>query len=97
MFPDSEQLFDAVIKGQKTSEKRLVIDILATGEVCQRFEVKATGLVPGDRNPSDAFSKLRHDGVLTKLLETFAEKTKVLQWIDRSRLLSSNKTTEAGV
>lgn len=97
MFTDSKHLFDALTKGQKKSEKWLMIDVLATREAYKRFEMSSIGLVPGDQNPADALSKLNHSGVLTKLLEIFMDATEVTQPVDSSYMQASNKPTGGGV
>lgn len=69
MFTDSKQLFDAMIKGKRTQEKRLMVDITAARQSYKRFEIHRVGLVRGTDNPADGLSKIKDNGALDRLLD----------------------------
>lgn len=90
MFTDSKQLFDALTKGKRTTEKRLMIDILSARQSYKRFEISAIGLVTGLSNPADGLSKIGGNGALQKILETGMDETPVEQWIERTLMQATN-------
>lgn len=84
MFTDFKQLFDALTKGKETTERRLMIEIMAARQAYRRFEIDGIGLVRGEDNPADGLSKVKDNGALRTLLTKDKDKTKVVQWIERS-------------
>lgn len=74
-----------------------MIDALATREAYRRFVTRGIGLVSGEHNPADRLSKLKDNGTLQHLVLCNMNKTKVVQWIDRSCLQASTNSTEEGV
>lgn len=84
MFTDSKQLFDALTKGKRTTEKRLMIDIATAREAYKRFEIFAVGLLRGDTNPADALTKENDNGALDAILSSGIDNTSVAVWINRS-------------
>lgn len=89
MFTGPKQAFYAVSKRRKISEKRLMTDILASHEVNRRFEICGIGLVQRVQNPVDVLNKLKGNKMLNRLIETRRDDTRVMQWIDWSRLETS--------
>lgn len=68
LYTDSKQLFDALTKGKQTTERRLMIEIMAARQAYRRFEIAAIGLVRGEDNPADGLSKVNDNGALQRLL-----------------------------
>lgn len=64
---DSKQLFDALTKGKHTTERRLMIDIMAARQAYRRFEIAAIELIRGADNPADGLSKVKDNGGAPKL------------------------------
>lgn len=56
IITDSKQLFDAMTKSQRTTERQLRIDILSARQSYKLFEISEMGLVKGDENPADCVS-----------------------------------------
>lgn len=54
------------------------------------------GLVRRDNNPADALSKLRHSGVLDKLLTNGLDNAPVEEWILRTEVEEINLESEQG-
>lgn len=96
MFTDSKQLFDAMTKGQQTTEKRLMIDIAAAREAYRSFEIAQVGLVSTSHNPADGLSKVADNGALRTLLTEGIDRCPVDQWILREGP-SVGKGKELGV
>lgn len=93
MLTDSKQVFNGVIKGRKTTEKRVMLDILATRGAYRRFEFCCIGFVRGEQNPADTLSTLVGNEMLNRLVKTRIENTLVLQWIYRSYMQTSTIAT----
>ena len=85
MFTDSKQLFDVITKATYPTERRLMIDVAAARECYTRFEISNIALVRGDDNPADALTKPNHGFPLLEIIRTAKDKTKVVQWIHRTR------------
>lgn len=86
MFIDSKQLFDALIKGKQTTERLLIIEIMAARQAYCRFEINAVGLLCGQDSPADGLSKVNDNGALQRLLEKGKDFTKIMQWIERNEV-----------
>lgn len=84
MFTDSKQLFDALVRGKRTTERRLMIEIHSVRQSYQSFEISRIGLVRGTDNPADGVSKIGHNGALDRLLDTQMDNTDVIEWIERT-------------
>lgn len=97
MFTDSKQVFEAITKGQWTTEKKLIIEVIPTKKASKMFWINAIGLLSGSRNSGDALSKLRHNSAFTLVLAMCTDSTAVFQWVGRSRPHSPKKTTEVRV
>lgn len=57
MLTDSKGLFDVITKHSMTSERRLMIDLLAARQAYARMEISDIGLGRTHNNPADAFTK----------------------------------------
>lgn len=85
MFTDSKSLFDIITKCSGTTEKRLLIDIKAVREAYERFEVSDVGFVRSENNPADAFTKIKCNSALFKILKNNKCDFEVEQWIIRTK------------
>ena len=83
MYTDSKQLFDVITRAAHTTEKRLMVEIMAAREAYNRYEISNVGLVPGDSNPADRLTKPKIFVQLNELLHQGVDSTKVSQWIYR--------------
>lgn len=82
-FTDSKELFDSVTKGQQTTEKRLMIDIIAARESYKSKGITQIGLIGSATNPADGLSKVNDNGSLLDLMDSGVDKCPVEQWIIR--------------
>ncbi len=57
MFTDYKQLFDIIKKGSPTTEKRLMVEVIATCEAYNRNVISNVGLVSGALNPAGGLTK----------------------------------------
>ncbi len=83
MFTDSKQLFDVLTTAAHTTEKRLMVEIMAAREAYNRFEISNVGLVSGRSNPARGLTKPGISIPLNKLLYRGADNTNLEQWIYR--------------
>lgn len=79
MFTDSKQVFEAVTKGRKPTEKRIAIDMLAARGAYCHFDIREIGLIWGDQNQVDSLSKLIGIVMLQYLIAPRIEDTYVLK------------------
>lgn len=84
MFTDSKQVFDALSRGKRTTERKLMLDIPIVREAYNQFENYGFGLIRGDQNPSHALTKGNNNGALDKLLYAGKDSTNVDLWIECS-------------
>lgn len=59
IFTDSMQLFDVVTRASHPTEKRLLIDVAAAREACNRMDISNVCLVKSEDNMSDALTKVK--------------------------------------
>lgn len=57
MLTDSKQMFDVITRASHTTEKRLMIDVAAAREACNRGEISNVGLVQSEHNAADGLTK----------------------------------------
>ena len=81
MFTDSEQLFDVLTTAAHTTEKRLMVEIMAAREAYSRFEISNVSLVSGNSNTADGLMKPRIFAPLDELLHRRVVSTNVEKWI----------------
>lgn len=91
IYTDSKQLFDAMTKGRRTTEKRLATEISAARQSYRRFEIHAVGLVRGENNPAEGLSKLNGKKALQKILTMGIDEIPVELWIERTQVQSTNE------
>lgn len=84
VFTDSRQVIDALTRGDRTTEKRLMIDITIVRKAYNQFEIHFVRLIRGEQNPSFALTKDNNSGASDKLLYTGKDNTKVDLRIERS-------------
>lgn len=68
MFTDSNKLFFDLVRGKRTAEKWLMIDILGARGAHKRYESYAVGLVPSDQNNADGLTKETNNRDLGRIL-----------------------------
>lgn len=83
MLTDSKGLFDIITKNSITSERRLMIDLLAARQAYSRMEISDIGLVHTHHNPADAFTKVGNCAALERLVEIGVIDHPVQQWVIR--------------
>jgi Reverse transcriptase (RNA-dependent DNA polymerase) len=85
LLTDSKSLFDIITKSSSTLEKRLMIDVAAARESYANEELSDIGLIRGEHNPADAFTK--DSPAARKMLETILTSGSldhpIVQWIYR--------------
>lgn len=84
MYTDPKQLFDASTRGNQTTERRLMVEIMAVRQAYRRFETTAIRLVRGEDNQADELSKIKDKSALRRLFAKEKDHTKVVQWIERN-------------
>ena len=93
MNTDSKQLFGVITRVAHTTEKRLMVEIMAAKEACNRHEISNVGLVSRDSNPADGLTKPKICTQLNDLLYRGKDYTKVTQWIYRIEYCSMTNST----
>lgn len=83
MLTDSKGLFDVITKNSITSERRLMIDLLAARQAYSRLEISDIGLVRTQYNPADAFTKVGRCSALERMLDLGVIDHPVEQWVIR--------------
>lgn len=91
LFTDSKQLFDAILKGKHTTEKRLMIDVRCARQAYKDFEIDSIGLVSGMDNPANGMTELSSNGALQKIMESGYDLTSVVQFIERDNSICEGK------
>jgi len=80
---DSRSLYDCMVKLGTTTEKRLMIDVMAVREAYERRELSEFRWIEGPDNPADAMTKAKPNKALERLVDTNELRMKVVGWIDR--------------
>lgn len=73
MMSGLKKLFDAVICGKRTAERRLRIDIAAGRQIYNAYEIERIGLICGDVNTADDFTKVGGNDALWRIIESGVE------------------------
>lgn len=70
-FVYSKTVLNAVMNHSKTTEKRLLTDILASKKSCEKGELKGIGWTQGEQAPADVFTKqvLKQGSPLRELMQ----------------------------
>jgi hypothetical protein len=66
-----------------TTEKRLMIDVMAVREAYERRELSEFRWIEGSCNPADAMTKAKPNKALETLVESNELRMKVVGWVDR--------------
>ncbi len=83
LFTDSKCLFDAISKGSRTSEKRIMIDISAAREGFKDKVISNIGFVRSQNNIADALTKDMKQKALRDALASGKLEINCEQWIIR--------------
>ena len=92
LFTDSKSLFDAISKGSRTSEKRLMLDVATARQGFRSGEISNIGLVRSERNVADGLTKPMAQAALREILQTGEHSPSPVQWIIRHTSDTSNET-----
>jgi len=57
MLTDSKQMFDVMTRASETTEKRLMIDLAAARDACNKQETSNDGLFKSERNIAEGLTK----------------------------------------
>lgn len=87
MSTDSKQLFDAMVKGKHTTERRLMADVVAARHLYKRFDITAVAIVRRFDNPSDSIGKVRFYEALMSLIDSAVNKMPDVEFVDRDVFL----------
>ncbi|APA06573.1 hypothetical protein sscle_02g013430 [Sclerotinia sclerotiorum 1980 UF-70] len=80
---DSKSLYNLLTKLGTTSEKRLMIDIMALRQSYERREIVEVIWIDGPTNPADAMTKGKPCQALTDLINTNKISIKPMKWVER--------------
>ena len=83
MFIDSKSLFDVIIRASTTSESRIMIDISATREAYERYEITDIGLITSEYNFADRVTVIMTPKQLLHVLSSLKLKHRVKQQVLR--------------
>jgi hypothetical protein len=67
---DSKALYDVLTSNRTTTEARLMIDLAATRQSYNRFEIQSVGLIRSEFSLADALTKQEPNDALYKALTT---------------------------
>jgi hypothetical protein len=80
---DSYSLYDCLVKLGTTTEKRLMIDIMALRQSYERRELMEIRWINGQDNPADAMTKPNPNKALEKFITTNCLQVRVEGWVKR--------------
>eukprot|EP00737_Agarophyton_chilense_P004282 gb/GEZJ01005307.1/.p2 GENE.gb/GEZJ01005307.1/~~gb/GEZJ01005307.1/.p2 ORF type:complete len:145 (+),score=18.34 gb/GEZJ01005307.1/:960-1394(+) len=83
MLTDSDSVFKSIMKGTKSTEKRLMLDIMAARDAYHNMEISKIGWILDTDNPADGLTKNKPCSRLEQLLDTGYCPIPVKQWILR--------------
>lgn len=81
---DSYSTYDLLVKLSTTSEKRLMIDVMALRQSYERREIEEVRWIHGDDNPADAFTKTRPNKALDRLVATSEFTIRIEGFVERT-------------
>lgn len=81
IYTDAKSLFDVITKSSTTSEKRLMIDVQAAREACERYKIADIGLVRSDYNLVDCLTKVMLPKQLLQVVSAVYFKHPIEQYI----------------
>jgi hypothetical protein len=80
---DPYSLYECLVKLGTTKEKRLMIDIMALRQSCQRREIMEIRWINGEDNPADAFTKASPNCALKRFINSNKLTVRVEGWVQR--------------
>lgn len=80
---DSKCLYDMLISLNKTTEKRLLIDLQGLREVYELREIDEILLIPSEENPADSLTKSIDSNALQMILEENRVELNPNAWVER--------------
>jgi hypothetical protein len=80
---DSYSLYDCLVKLGSTTEKRLMIDLMALRQSYERREISEIRWINGKDNPADAMTKGTANESLEHLVSTNQLTVRLEAWVDR--------------
>lgn len=80
---DSYSLYECLVKMGSTTEKRLMIDLLALRQSYERREIDEVRWIDGRDNPADALTKSAANDALKRLVDGGRLQVRVEAWVDR--------------
>ena len=80
---DSYSLYECLVKLGTTSEKRLMIDIMAMRQSYERREIEEVRWIHGDDNPADAMTKSTPNKALEALVSKNEATIRLEGWVQR--------------
>ena len=83
MLTDSRSLFNIISKGNRTNEKRIMLDIYAARKAYKALEISNIGFVRSSHSLANGLTKPKVQAALYELLKTAHHEPKVEKWIIR--------------
>ncbi|KAM4063623.1 hypothetical protein HRG_014061 [Hirsutella rhossiliensis] len=80
---DSYSLYECLVKLGTTTEKRLMIDIMALRQAYEQREITNIRWINGADNPADAMTKLSPNGALTRFVNDNEITIRLEGWVQR--------------
>jgi hypothetical protein len=80
---DSYSLYDCLVKLGTTSEKRLMIDLMALRQSYERREISEVRWINGEDNPADAMTKASANRALEDLVSSNTLTIRLEAWVER--------------
>lgn len=75
LLTDSKQVFDIITGNKRLTERLLAFDVATARDSYQKVKIDAAGLVRGAKNSADAVTRLKHNGGLDQILNTYLDST----------------------
>ena len=88
MLTDSKQVFDSMTKSKPTTERRLMIDLHATKDSYDKFEITNVALIRTDQNLADSLTKDTTSRRLLHVMHSGKDNVTVSQWVERKNAFS---------
>ena len=86
IFTDSKTLFDVIVRGSTTRERRLMIDIYATRQAYRRDEIADIGLIRSEYNLADCMTKIMKPKQMLRVMKIGVLRHPVEQFVLRPKL-----------
>jgi len=86
---DSYSLYDCLVKLGTTTEKRLMIDLMALRQSYERREISEIRWINGEDNPADAMTKSSANRALEGLVSSNSLTVRLEAWVERKGTAST--------